>query len=328
MKRCPQCGRFSEDDASFCPWCGYDLPEHPDYPAYGSYSPSPQPVYRPRRRGPSIGMVVGAVAVAAILLAVGISVMDDLVTGDGYTDRTVTHSWTVPSIDDSPTFSVSVKISSEEMVSATGSTIDREGSTTNVSDHSSKTFAVYEYVVVSDAVKDVSDALWAEFKEKIVDDPAYSSYADAEHFADYVLAYVQEAADYAYDDQKFGQDEYWQYPVETLYRGYGDCEDTSILASAIYNRLAAAEGAKDLIDGASVLLLPGHAMVGVAVVGGVSGSGNYKVVHGGVTYYTGETTLDDPSGVSPSYWSDVGHLSEGYWGASMMVFSGTCDGYY
>ncbi len=326
MKRCPQCGRFSDDDASFCPWCGHDLPDVPDYPAYGSYNPVPQPVYGGRRRGVSIGTVVAVVAVAAILLAVGVSALDLTVSGDGYEDKTVSHSWKVPSIDDSPTFSVSVKISSKEMASATGSSIPRDGSSTN--ETGSNRAAVYQYVVVSDAMIALSDALWAEFEEKIVSDPEYSPYADAQHFADYILAYVQEAADYAYDSEMFGEDEYWQYPVETLYRGYGDCEDTSILASAIYNRLTQVDGAKDLIDGAAVILLPGHAMVGIAVNGGLPGSGHYKVGYGGAVYYTGETTTDDPSRYPASIWSCVGHLSEGYLGSSMMVFTGTSDSYY
>ncbi len=328
MKRCPQCGRFSDDGASFCPWCGHDLPDHPDYPQYGTYNPSPAPVYQQRRKGPSIGMVVGAIAIAAILLGVGISMMDIIVSGDGYSDRTVTHSFTVPSIDDSPTFRVSVEISSEEMVAATGSGIARDGTSSNISDHSSGHFAVYEFVVVSDTVRSLSDALWAEFKEKIVDDPSYSAYADAKHFADYVLAYVQEAADYAYDEDEFGESDYWQYPVETLYRGYGDCEDTAILATAIYSRLAEIDGAKDWIAGSAVVLLPGHAIVGVDVEGGLTGNGLCKVGYGGDVYYTGETTIDDPSRIPPAYWSCVGHLSEDYLGSSMMVFTGTCGTYY
>jgi len=47
-----------------------------------------------------------------------------------------------------------------------------------------------------------------------------------------LLAFTQ-YIEYQYDADSMGQDEYWKYPVETLYDGNGDCEDTSILFAAI-----------------------------------------------------------------------------------------------
>ncbi len=328
MKKCPQCGRFSEDDASFCPWCGHDLPELPEYPAYGAYNPEPSPYYPARRNRVSIGAVVAVVAVSAILLAVGIS-MIGMFSDDGeYKDKTVTYRWSVPTIDDSPQFSITVTLSGDEMKTADNSAIERTGTTTNIPVHSDGVFAAREYVVVGDTVKLVSDALWAEFQEEIVNDPSYSSYATSRYFADYVLAFVQEAADYAYDDEAFGQTEYWQYPIETIYRGYGDCEDTSILASAIYARLSQIDGAEDLILGSTLFLLPGHAMAGVEIDGTIPGIGNFMVEKDGHVYYTCETTLDDPGSYPSSGWFGVGGISVTYSGASLIVLPGYTDEYY
>ena len=111
MKRCPECGQYSEDDASFCPRCGRILPDRPDFPDQVTYAP----VYKPKRSGPSVGTVVAVVAVVAILLAVSISFLDIFDASSEYKDKTLTYSWKVPSIEDSPEFSVTVKISADEM---------------------------------------------------------------------------------------------------------------------------------------------------------------------------------------------------------------------
>ncbi len=50
--------------------------------------------------------------------------------------------------------------------------------------------------------------------------------------ANIVLAYVQ-SIPYQYDSDFNGQDEYWKYALETVFDGAGDCEDTSILYSAL-----------------------------------------------------------------------------------------------
>ena len=70
-------------------------------------------------------------------------------------------------------------------------------------------------------------------------------------FADYLLSFVQysikypdqisETAPHVLLDEGgigdlflYGDTEYWAYPLETIYRGYGDCEDTSFLLASLY----------------------------------------------------------------------------------------------
>lgn len=48
------------------------------------------------------------------------------------------------------------------------------------------------------------------------------------------LYFVQTAIDYEYDIDNYGWDGFIAYPLETLYLGKGDCEDTSILLASIY----------------------------------------------------------------------------------------------
>lgn len=51
--------------------------------------------------------------------------------------------------------------------------------------------------------------------------------------ANVLLRFTQEAIAYKYDSESMGQDEYWKYPLETLYDMNGDCEDTAILFCAV-----------------------------------------------------------------------------------------------
>lgn len=48
------------------------------------------------------------------------------------------------------------------------------------------------------------------------------------------LNLVQTAIDYSYDMDTYGMDDFAATPLETLYLGVGDCEDSSILLMSIY----------------------------------------------------------------------------------------------
>jgi len=55
--------------------------------------------------------------------------------------------------------------------------------------------------------------------------------------ANFVLKFVQENIEYAYDNKTKGCVEYWKFPVETLVEQKGDCEDTSVLYASILDNL-------------------------------------------------------------------------------------------
>ena len=128
-------------------------------------------------------------------------------------------------------------------------------------------------------------------------------------FANFILAFVQICFDYppysgssmfwadmSADRYLYGYNEYFAYPLETIFHGMGDCEDTSILASALFT----ACGFKS-----AVAIVPSHAFAGVALeeysVG--SHSSAYEVLSqtiDGLTYYACETTTDHPLSVGLS----------------------------
>lgn len=93
----------------------------------------------------------------------------------------------------------------------------------------------------------------------------------------YALRFCQ-SMKYSYDNTSMGADEYWRFPVETLYDETGDCEDTSFLFSSICEAMG---------YDAAILLFPGHAAVGVA---SSAASGTYVTGGNGVSYFYCETT--------------------------------------
>jgi hypothetical protein len=113
---------------------------------------------------------------------------------------------------------------------------------------------------------------------------------------DLALRFCQ-SIQYSYDNATMDADEYWRFPVETLYDETGDCEDTSFLFASV---------AEAMGYDAVILFLPGHAAVGVA---SGDGSGTY-VSEGGVRYYYCETT-------SPGF--ELGELPYGLEGEDVDV---------
>ena len=98
-----------------------------------------------------------------------------------------------------------------------------------------------------------------------------------EYTANVILAFTQ-YIEYQYDSDSVGQDEYWKYPLETLFDENGDCEDTSILFCAL-----AKAGGYDC----ALILYSGHMAAGIHLDGDI-GSGYYD--YNTVRYYYCETT--------------------------------------
>jgi transglutaminase-like putative cysteine protease len=134
----------------------------------------------------------------------------------------------------------------------------------------------------SGTVQEIANNLISLYQEK------YGSNADitGQDFTNFIVAFVQYCYTYMYDSVTYGQDEYFAYPMETIYQSGGDCEDTSILAAAVYEAAG---------YDAAVGLLPGHAIVGVALSDyDMPTYSNAQEILSqtvdGETYYAGETT--------------------------------------
>ncbi len=109
--------------------------------------------------------------------------------------------------------------------------------------------------------------------------------------ANFVLRFVQEGIPYAYDIDTKGVDEYWKYPLETLYDGKGDCEDTSILYAAIM---------KDMGYEVALLWYEDHVAVGVALT---DCSGTYYDKNGYKFFYCETTSTGWSAGQIPQKYN-------------------------
>ena len=96
----------------------------------------------------------------------------------------------------------------------------------------------------------------------------------------FIVSFVQNLP-YTADDVTTGFDEYPRFPYETLYDNGGDCEDTSILVSAMLHELRYE---------VALLHFPGHMAVGFACRP-AAGQAYYR--HQGKRYCYLETTVDD-----------------------------------
>lgn len=144
------------------------------------------------------------------------------------------------------------------------------------------------FIIVNDVIEDINADLASKYTA------TYSTEASGQGYAEFVLAFVQIAYSYLYDESLYGQDEYYAYPMETIQNGGGDCEDTSILAAALFKAAGYSSG---------VFLIPGHCIAAVSIDGYTAGSvaSSYQsqvarfsyTYTDGKTYYGCETTLDE-----------------------------------
>ena len=140
----------------------------------------------------------------------------------------------------------------------------------------------------------ISDHLAVEYREEYGSDKSLATL----DYANFILGFVQIHWYYALDDEQYVNGEitdnvdYWCYPMETIYSGCGDCEDTSILAATLFSDAGFKSG---------VFLIPSHAMAAVHVddysnpvpIPEDFEYFGYKVNDGGVMYYGCETTTKE-----------------------------------
>ena len=105
--------------------------------------------------------------------------------------------------------------------------------------------------------------------------------------AEVVLAFVQDVISYKSDQDQYGTVEFWTTPMETIYSGYGDCEDTAALFVNIALRMGLDAGFVAFDDP-----VMGHMSAAVALADGESVTGT-TFTYGGTTYAYVETAVDN-----------------------------------
>jgi len=111
-----------------------------------------------------------------------------------------------------------------------------------------------------------TDPHMAEYMEEMVNsliDSYEQNHAEIEayDFLNYILVFTQNI-EYRSDLDSTGYEEYWKFPLETIFDRCGDCEDTAILFVAI------AHQCRDILEfdyRLSLQLMPDHACAGVVI---------------------------------------------------------------
>ncbi len=125
------------------------------------------------------------------------------------------------------------------------------------------------------------------------------------------LCFVQDAIGYTLDSDQYDTPEFWATPYETLYSGYGDCEDTATLYVSIASAMGIDCGFVTFSSDRAGTEGSGHMSVAIRLPynGMISGDGAAVFVIDGHEWAYCETAFDpDGTGYRPM----IGVLSDSY----------------
>lgn len=144
-----------------------------------------------------------------------------------------------------------------------------------------------------------------------------------------VLSFVQDAIDYDSDLNLYGTEEFWATPSESLFLGYGDCEDGAILFVSIASAMGMDCGFVTFDSDHAGTKGTGHMSIAVALADGenISGTNTATFIVDGVTYAYGETAVDPVQmgnihpmfgilgssyAISDGMWTHITHSESGF----------------
>lgn len=109
-----------------------------------------------------------------------------------------------------------------------------------------------------------------------------------------ILAFVQDAIDYELDMNLYNQEEFWATPMESLFLGYGDCEDGAILFVSIASAMGIDCGFVTFESDRAGTKGTGHMSVAIALNDGekITGENVATFIVDGITFAYGETAVD------------------------------------
>lgn len=246
---CHKCGRELGEDDTICPECG-SVTEKGKAEGVTTFS---RPVSSTIRVNPAIPVI--AVAILLCAASVGMSfVNNNNGTNEPYH---IEYNWTIKANTKEYNLNCSLDIEKDDYTYMMKSDIRRSGTTSSSmyvrenSDGKTEIInGVSDYIVVDKYIEEFArnlKNLWSDFRT--------SSGIDVT-CGQFISHFVQKAIDYKSDLETKSQIDYWKYPLETLYDGYGDCEDGSILLAALLDAVGYDAG---------IYLIPSHAVAAISV---------------------------------------------------------------
>lgn len=131
-----------------------------------------------------------------------------------------------------------------------------------------------------------------------------------------ILWFVQDIISYKTDSAQYGTTEYWASPLETLYSGKGDCEDTAILFCSISAKMGLDCGLIGFSYSDTARKSMGHMGCAVALTNGASVQNATTFTMDGITYVYCETATDqriDMGYLAYDPTINAYHISDGTW---------------
>jgi hypothetical protein len=266
---CGNCDSTIESGTRFCPYCGVDQTIILPKPLRPS---SPVKPFRKSSRMAIPVIITGIFCIMLLAMSFQGYIYIDGFSSEQSTVKDITFTWEY----DGVTYEIDIEISKNSYDDYADQSILRGIVSENNYD------LVYDYITTSDeTILEIVSML-----EEIATEANMSEH----ELLSLALTFVQ-TIPYSYDSDTYDQDEYWAFPVETLYVGTGDCEDKSFLYASIVEAMG--------ID-AIILLYDDHVAVGVdddEVTG-------WYYEYNDVKYYYSETTVTG--------WDIGDELPQGY----------------
>ena len=262
MRFCPNCGDPVGPTDAFCGRCGINM----------SAQVQPTlPLSPPRKRSRAAGPIV-FIVVIIVLMLVMLNLPHSLLNEAGNTDTNGAANSSYASGNgtrsiawkyDGDTYTLKFSIDQTKYLSYVNDPVVRRMTSSN-------DYALgLQFITSNDSLIRSIAAQLNSLKDQ--------AGLDRSGEANLVLAFVQ-TIPYAFDNVTYGQEDYWAFPVETLYHDQGDCEDKSFLYTSIM---------EDMNYDCALLFFSDHVAVGVAF-DSIPGGTYYDV--NSVHYYYSETT--------------------------------------
>ncbi|MBI0583287.1 MAG: zinc ribbon domain-containing protein [Methanomassiliicoccus sp.] len=280
---CGRCGSPNAGDSSYCRWCGAGLDPQAVPPRPQAYPPAPYgwPGQYPQRKS-SMGVVLAIVAIAVVVVIV-LAMFFVIATAPTQTGRSGTGDGEFSWRFEGRTYELQTNISYDVYKQYRDDGIQRYAYTVDEALQMCGSYVTPRSVIISDVATKLDDLSMG--------------YSDLRRVS-LVLSFVQNI-EYVEDSVSVAEDEYWRYPVETLYDEVGDCEDKAFLFASLMEAMG---------YDAVILLYDGHAAAGVACEGA---TGTFYELDASEYFYCETTAVgwsvgDIPDEYGSAYIAQVG----------------------
>ena len=277
IKFCPNCGDPVSPTDAFCGRCGTNI---------SVQAPPTLPYSPPRKRSRAAGPIV-FIVVFIVLMLVMLNLPHSFLNEGGSSDtngaanssyssgngtRSITWKY------DGDTYTLKFSIDQAKYLNYVNNPVARRMTSNN-------DYALgLQFITSNDSLILSIAAQLSSLKDQ--------AGLDRSGEANLALSFVQ-TIPYAFDNVTYGKEDYWAFPVETLYHYQGDCEDKSFLYTSIM---------EDLNYDCALLFFSDHVAVGVAF-SSVPG-GTYYAVNSVQYYYSETTSIGWTVGEKPEDYGD------------------------